>query len=164
MTDQELCRRVEELSLKHFDQPFRGVAKFNSRFTRLGGRCTVRRGAACIEVSLRHFERHGESFLRETILHELCHYHLFVKGIKHDHRSRAFRELLARVGASLHCAPLDQAPRQYRRKYAYRCPSCGRVFRRVKPLAKPSSCGHFDRSFNPRHKLIPVDLAQSGES
>lgn len=158
MNDAELLRLVQEMSLNRFGLPYRGEVRLNGRFTRLGGRCTVRKGMACIEISRRHLELHGEPFLRETVLHELCHYHLFARGVRHNHRTPEFRDLLAKVGASMHCAPLDTPPRRYERKYAYHCPTCGRIFRRVKPLAKPSSCGHCDRRFNPKHSLRPVPI------
>lgn len=156
MTNQELRDLIAELSRRHFDLPFAGEASFNQRFTRLGGRCVFKRGKGRIEISRRHYETHGESFLLGTILHELCHYHLFARGVRHDHRTPAFRALLARVGATTHCAPLGEPPRHYRRRYAYQCPTCGRVFQRVKPLIRASSCGHCDRRFNAAHSLIPV--------
>jgi hypothetical protein len=72
MTDQELQKLVEQISLQFFCKPFRHLARFNSRLKTTGGRYLLR--THDIELNPRHLQEHGVEELIGIIKHELCHY------------------------------------------------------------------------------------------
>ncbi|SEN39420.1 SprT family protein [Lihuaxuella thermophila] len=127
MTDQELQKWVEELSLIHFGAPFTHEARFNSRLRTTGGRYHL--SDHRIEMNPDHLRVHGKEVFAKIILHELCHYHLHLQGKGYRHRDPEFRALLNRVGGLRYAPPL-QPPKNREAKYLLICKQCGKTYPR----------------------------------
>ncbi|MCA1057098.1 SprT family protein [Rossellomorea aquimaris] len=127
MTDEELQRMVEGISLRYFHKPFRHKAYFNPRLRTTGGRYLLR--SHNIDVNAKYYEEHGESELIGIIKHELCHYHLHIEGKGYKHGDADFKKLLQEVGAPRHCQALS-SNRKSVRIVVYSCSECGLVFKR----------------------------------
>lgn len=132
MTDQELQRLVEKISLASFGKPFRHQARFNPRLKTTGGRYQLKDHG--IEINPRMLTEHDQATLVGVIKHELCHYHLHLAGQSGQHRTRAFRELLQQVGGLRFApAPKSAAPRP-RRWQLYVCQRCGQKYYRARHI------------------------------
>ena len=94
MTDEELQRLVEQLSLTAFQRPFTHQATFNRRLRTTGGRYLL--ATHNIEINPRMITA-GQDALAGIIKHELCHYHLHLTGKGYMHRDHDFKVLLARA-------------------------------------------------------------------
>ena len=117
MTDEELQRLVEQLSLTAFQRPFTHQATFNRRLRTTGGRYLL--ATHNIEINPRMITA-GQDALAGIIKHELCHYHLHLTGKGYMHRDHDFKVLLARVDGWRY-APAQKRPP----KYVYACRQCG---------------------------------------
>lgn len=140
MTDAELQRRVEEISLSSFGKPFRHRARFNGRLRSTGGRYFTK--SHHIEISRRHLEAFGIEEMDKVIKHELCHYHLHLARLGYQHRDADFKSLLRQVGGTRFCQSLPEARRTEPYRYRLSCQSCGMAYlrkRRVDP--KRYRCG-----------------------
>ena len=140
MTDAELQRRVEEISLSSFGKPFRHRARFNGRLRSTGGRYFTK--SHHIEISRRHLEAFGTEEMDKVIKHELCHYHLHLARMGYQHRDADFKSLLRQVGGTRFCQSLPEARRTEPYRYRLSCQSCGMAYlrkRRVDP--KRYRCG-----------------------
>lgn len=126
MTDQELQALVEATSLKYFKKPFQHRAYFNSRLRTTGGRYFVKDHH--LDFNPRFVEVLGHEGFIDIIKHELCHYHLHLAGLPHDHRSPEFQQLLAQVGGLRYVPRLP--PTKPQAVWQYRCQTCGRAFER----------------------------------
>ncbi|HEU4965278.1 MAG TPA: SprT family protein [Bacilli bacterium] len=131
MTDQELQKWVEEISLASFGWPFRHRATFNKRLRTTGGRYLLR--THDIEINPHHLEKHGRDEVVGTIKHELCHYHLHLQGRGYKHQDRDFKELLEQVGGSRYC-PDTGLRREVKTKYLYVCNACGQQYPRKRKI------------------------------
>lgn len=132
MTNQELQRLVERISLESFGRPFRHRAWFNPRLRTTGGRYQLTDHS--IEINPRMLTEHDETTLEGIIKHELCHYHLHMAGQSGQHRTRAFRELLQQVGG-LRFAPAPKQTRpKLRRWQLYVCQNCGQKYYRARRI------------------------------
>lgn len=134
MTDEQLQRWVERVSLASFGRPFLHKATFNSRLRTTGGRYFLR--SHNIEISPHQLDAHGEADTEAIIKHELCHYHLHLQRRGYRHRDEDFKQLLREVGATLHCKTLPGARRTLSVKYVLSCEACGMKYprkRRVDP-------------------------------
>lgn len=130
MTDADLQRLAERLSLDYFGLPLRHPIVFNARLRTTGGRYHLRDHH--IDINPKMLTEFDEQTLKGVILHELCHYHLHLAGRGHQHRDADFKALLAQVGG-LRYAPATSARKQalQQPKYGYQCQSCGAwVYRR----------------------------------
>lgn len=123
MTDNELQALVEEISLKYFNVPFLHKAYFNSRLRTTGGRYLLR--SHNIEFNRKSYETFGMEELRGIILHELCHYHLHIRGMGYKHRDADFRTLLKKVGAPRFCSTIEENKKQSSTTlHVYECVQC----------------------------------------
>ncbi|MFC6275412.1 SprT family protein [Levilactobacillus tangyuanensis] len=140
MTDAELQRLVETISQNSFGRPFRHHATFNRRLRTTGGR--YRLGDHNLEINPRMLSEHGETVLVGVIKHELCHYHLHLNGQSGQHRTAAFKTLLAQVGG-LRYAPAPARPAPQPRKWqCYECTQCGQRYYRARRInLKKMVCG-----------------------
>ncbi|MEL3972875.1 SprT family protein [Rossellomorea oryzaecorticis] len=127
MTNDELQTLVEEISLQHFQKPFRHKAYFNLRLRTTGGRYMLK--SHNIDINEKYLEEHGLSELIGIIKHELCHYHLHIEGKGYKHRDADFRNLLQKVGGARHCTELSTVKRN-QRILVYSCSKCNLMFRR----------------------------------
>ena len=134
MTDEQLQQLVEELSMSHFGEPFLHKAYFNGRLRSTGGRYLLR--SHNVELNYKLYEHFGINELRGIILHELCHYHLHLKGMGYQHRDADFRALLKKVGAPRFCSSIKEATKVKRvaRIQQYHCVTCGQVYNRKRKM------------------------------
>ena len=127
MTNQQLQRLVETVSLASFSKPFRHRARFNSRLRSTGGRYYLK--SHNIEINPKMLTDFSLANLIRVVKHELCHYHLTLVGESGRHDTRAFQRLLRAVGGSRY-APVPKRTRIL----VYQCQCCGRVYRRRRRL------------------------------
>lgn len=126
MTNEQLQLLVEKVSLKDFHQPFLHVAVFNSRLKTTGGRYHLKDHH--LDFNPKMFTLGEETFVK-IIRHELCHYHLHLKGLPHGHKDQAFKKLLQKVDG------LRYAPQVSEKKYlVYQCQHCGTPYVRQRKL------------------------------
>ncbi|WP_179394898.1 SprT family protein [Lacticaseibacillus absianus] len=129
MTDQDLQRLVESLSLQAFGRPFVHQARFNARLRTTGGRFHL--SDQHLDFNPHLFAACGADVQAGIIKHELCHYHLYRAHRGYQHKDRAFKALLAAVGG-LRFAPrlTPVAPPRYQ----YRCTHCGMRYPRQRRM------------------------------
>jgi SprT-like protein len=130
MTNEELQKLVEEISITSFGKKFRHQASFNSRLKTTGGRYLLQ--SHNIEINKRYLEQLGREELLGIIKHELCHYHLHLEKKGYKHQDQDFKVLMKKVGAPRFCQQLPERPTTNRSKklYIYSCTSCSLVFKR----------------------------------
>ena len=132
MTNTELQKMVEELSLTYFHKPFMHTAVFNSRLRSTGGRYHLADHHLDINPKM---VACGEETLKGIILHELCHYHLHLNHLPHQHRDPAFKKLLAQVGGLRYAPTLaENENRAPRKKLTYECCMCHQLYLRQKKI------------------------------
>lgn len=140
MTDEQVQKLVEELSMQYFNRPFQHKAYFNNRLKTIGGRYMLNNHDIQLNKTL--YEHFGIEELRGIILHELCHYHLHLLGMGYKHRDADFRKLLKQVGAPRFCARIDQPIKNEIKKiiYVYQCIDCGQEYRRKRRMNEKKYC------------------------
>ncbi|AYM03861.1 SprT family protein [Levilactobacillus yiduensis] len=132
MTNQELQRLVERISLESFGKPFRHHAMFNARLRTTGGRYRLRDHN--LEINPKMYTEHDAAVLIGVIKHELCHYHLNLAGQSGQHRTAAFKQLLQQVGGLRFApAPPNAQPRP-RRWQLYVCARCQQKYYRARRI------------------------------
>jgi SprT-like protein len=132
MTEQDLQRLVETISLQFFAKPFRHRARFNRRLRTTGGRYLLR--THDIELNPRHLEEHGQAELISIIKHELCHYHLHLEKRGYKHSDRDFKELLKQVGGSRYCRQVGPGRASLPFRYELVCRECGMSYKRKRKM------------------------------
>ncbi len=106
---------------------------FSNRLTSSSGRCLFH--GRRIVLSGLFFKKYGWAEMDQTLRHEMVHAHLFEEGLPPRHSASPFRQYAARIGARLwHTMSLEP-------NYVYRCPACGRLVHRVRPLSPDTACG-----------------------
>ena len=140
MTDEQVQQLVEELSLVYFKVPFLHRAYFNGRLKTTGGRYLLR--SHNIELNKKLYDHFGEEELRGIILHELCHYHLHIRGMGYKHRDKDFRDLLKKVGAPRFCSTIEENQKKRRKQtiHTYICISCEQLYRRKRKMDVRKYC------------------------
>jgi SprT-like protein len=130
MTNEELQKLVEEISITSFGKKFRHQASFNSRLKTTGGRYLLQ--SHNIEINKRYLEQLGKEELAGIIKHELCHYHLHLEKRGYKHQDKDFKILMKKVGAPRFCQQLPDRPTTNRSKklHVYSCTGCSLVFKR----------------------------------
>lgn len=147
MTDNDLQKLVENISLKYFDRPFRHRAIFNNRLRTTGGRYLLQ--SHHIEINPKYLTECGMEELIGIIKHELCHYHLHIENKGYQHKDCDFKQLMKETGAPRHCQMLPserhRKKRQSVKRYLYTCLSCGLNYerkRRINPARyRCGKCG-----------------------
>ena len=133
MSDQELQRLVEELSLEKFALPFLHKAYFNKRLRTTGGRYLL--NSHNLEFNPKSYEIFGMDELKGIILHELCHYHLHLRGMGYKHRDADFRNLLKKVGAPRFCSSIEEKYKiQNTVLHMYECLDCKQQYTRKRRM------------------------------
>lgn len=140
LTDEQVQRLVEELSLNCFGEPFKHKAYFNPRLRSTGGRYLLK--SHNIELNRKLYDHFGFEELRGIILHELCHYHLHLKGLGYQHRDADFRALMKKVGAPRFCSSLKEATavKKLVRIQQYHCLTCGQIYNRKRKMNVAKYC------------------------
>lgn len=132
MLDDELQSWVESVSLKWFALPFEHQARFNNRLRTTGGRYLLR--SHNLEFNPKQLAYFGSEEFVKIIKHELCHYHLHLKGRGYQHRDWEFKEWLSKVGGSRYCGLIPGTRNQQRTIYQYQCLKCGHIFKRKRKV------------------------------
>lgn len=132
MTDEDLQRLVEQISLESFGKPFLHHALFNRRLRTTGGR--YRLTDHNIEINPKMLTEHSQAVLVGVIKHELCHYHLHLAGQSGQHQTTAFKTLLKQVGG-LRFAPAP-VNRQLKARHwqLYECVRCHQQYYRARRI------------------------------
>ncbi|MFG6497776.1 SprT family protein [Fictibacillus sp. UD] len=140
MTDAELQKLTEEISLQFFDKPFRHRARFNKRLRTTGGRYLLR--THDIEMNPHLYEAFGMEELIGVIKHELVHYHMHIEGKGYKHSDYDFKYWLNRVGGSRFCQSIPEKRRAESYKYQYICADCMQSYKRKRRIdTKKYVCG-----------------------
>lgn len=151
MTEQELQRHMETVSLQFFQKPFLHHATFNTRLRTTGGRYLLQ--SHDIEMNPRYLESFGLDYFTGIMKHELCHYHLHIAGKGYQHRDADFRALLAKVDAPRFCQAIPTEQKMHR----YTCLACNTAFLRKRRFdVKKYRCGRC----NGRLKYVQEEIVQ----
>ncbi len=139
MSDEQVQRLVEELSAEKFGRPFLHKAYFNKRLKTTGGRYLLH--SHNIELNKKLYDHFGEEELRGIILHELCHYHLHIRGLGYKHRDHDFRQLLKEVGAPRFCSTIETEKKIRKQTvHTYICIDCHQFYRRKRKIDTNKYC------------------------
>jgi len=136
-----------ELNKRYFDGALPPCTiVFSGRMTRTAG--WVRYRDLHMQLSMPYARRHGYRELVNTLIHEMIHVWLSVRGRPRGH-TKEFRAKLVACGLEdrIHALPMPPA----RSRYLYVCPGCNRERYTLRKLR--SSCGHCDRVFNPNFRF-----------
>jgi len=127
METRELQKLVEAVSLNHFDRPFRHQALFNNRLRTTGGRYHL--GSHDLDFNPHVLEKAGLETFIGVVKHELCHYHLHLRGEGFQHKDKAFKDLLKKVEGLRYTPSLKESdePKKY---WQYQCRKCGSITQR----------------------------------
>lgn len=141
MTDNDLQKLVEDISLRDFQKPFRHLASFNSRLRTTGGRYML--ADHRIEINPKYIDAFEQQELVGIIRHELCHYHLHLEGRGYRHQDLEFKQLLVEVGAPRFCRALPSEKSFVRKKnHLYNCLKCGHNYsRKIRMNPEKFRCG-----------------------
>ncbi|MDO7907274.1 SprT family protein [Paenibacillus sp. JX-17] len=142
MSNEELQAWVERISLDSFGVPFLHRASFNSRLSSTGGRYFMK--SHNIDINPHQLAAHGREEVERIIKHELCHYHLHLRGRGYRHRDADFKQLLAQVGGSRYCQALPEGKARKTLPYRYvlKCQNCGHEYKRKRKVdVRKYRCG-----------------------
>ncbi|MGM0807214.1 MAG: SprT family protein [Bacillota bacterium] len=140
MTNEELQKLTEEISIQFFNKTFRHQARFNRRLRTTGGRYLLR--SHDIEMNPHLYEAFGMEELIGVIKHELVHYHMHIEGRGYKHGDDDFKYWLHKVGGSRFCQPIPEKRRTESYKYAYLCMDCMQSYKRKRQIdTKRYVCG-----------------------
>lgn len=132
MNDTELTQLVQAVSLQYFHKPFLHTACFNTRLQTTGGRYHLKDHH--LDFNPKFLQFYPKETFVAIIKHELCHYHLHLAGQPYQHRSQAFKTLLAQVGGLRYAPVLPKATRSPKKLEIYRCGSCGQIYQRRRKI------------------------------
>lgn len=127
MNQESLQELVETISLTYFNKPFSHTASFNTRLRTTGGRYHLK--SHNLDFNPLVLEKLGEQTLIGIIKHELCHYHLHLEGKGSQHKDKAFKDLLVKVGG-LRYVPSMKPQGKGSQLWEYTCRTCGSKARR----------------------------------
>lgn len=130
ITNEQLQKLVEEISLSYFGKKFQHKAMFNSRLRTVGGRYHL--SSHLLDFNPKVVEKYGKKELIGVIKHELCHYHLHLEGKGYQHKDQDFKQLLKRTGGSRYVKPLsDKKEQTY---HLYQCQQCHQLISRKRKI------------------------------
>ncbi|WP_017754821.1 SprT family protein [Calidifontibacillus oryziterrae] len=133
MEQKELQILCEKISIDLFGEVFRHEVRFNNKLRTTGGRYLLK--THDIEINPKYLKEQGVDAVIEIIKHELCHYHLHIKGRGYKHGDRDFKCLMKKVGAPRFCKPLTTVKRvKQSYKYIYQCSTCKQEYKRKKRM------------------------------
>ncbi|MFT8708603.1 MAG: SprT family protein [Sporolactobacillus sp.] len=156
MTNEELQKLVQQVSLQSFHRPFHHQAIFNTHLRTTGGRYLL--ASHGLEFNPKQLAYFGQEAFIKIIKHELCHYHLHLSGQGYRHRDPSFRELLRRVGGTRFCGQIPGSGNKSQAYYSYCCTSCGLIFHRRRRIDTTrfvcGSCGGQLRPESADHQIL----------
>ncbi|WP_439818597.1 SprT family protein [Weissella paramesenteroides] len=138
MTNQELQKLVEKISVEQFKQPFEHQATFNKRLRTTGGRYLL--ATHDIEINPLMLTEFDLNNLIGIIKHELVHYHLHIHHLPHMHRDKNFKQLLKQVDG-LRYAPTVNKPQKPQKYWVYMCENGHKIYRQRRINTAHFVCG-----------------------
>lgn len=127
LSDEELTRQIQELSIKFFQKPFVDKGRYNNRLRTTGGRYIPSK--RLIEINPKYVKEELYNEVIGIIKHELCHYHLHIEGEPFGHGDRAFKDLLRKTNSPRFCKPLPSSVKK-EVIHTYICTMCSVVYHR----------------------------------
>lgn len=121
MTQEELQELVRELSIEYFGEPFLHKALFNNRLRTTGGRYHL--DTHHLDFNPKILDTFGEEVFIGVVKHELCHYHLHIKGKGFTHADDDFKLLLQQV-QGLRYTPSIERKQGSACRWVYQCKQC----------------------------------------
>lgn len=144
------------------------VVDWNPRMRTAAGRAFSRDQRIELNTRLQSLpEGQREQELRNTFLHELAHLVAIERAGKKRIQPHGTEWKIAchdlGIPGEDRCHSLDFLPRRISRKYAYHCPQCQAVIRRVRRLNRRVACfpcckTHAGGRFDPRFQLVEAKL------
>lgn len=136
LDERKLNEYTRELSLQYFGKPYESKVSYNNRLKKVAGRCWTESGN--IELATVYSKYASDKEFKDTILHELVHYHLNEAGYVRERHGAKFKALASKVGASRYA---QHIPMKYYNHVKITCKDCGRSI--LKYHAAPSTyrCG-----------------------
>lgn len=128
---------MEEISLLHFEVPFKHQASFNSRLRTTGGRYHL--SSHNLDFNPKILAAFGMEEFVGVVKHELCHYHLHLAGKGFQHRDIEFKQLLQQVGGSRYVQSLAR-PKKKQLYWVYECADCQQLFYRKRRMDMKKYC------------------------
>jgi len=118
---------------------------WNRRMRTAAGRAFYQTGRIELNPKLQTLpEERRDEEIRNTFLHELAHLVSFAraKGKRIQPHGSEWKQACVDLGipGEIRCHDLDFQPRRQRRKFAYECPACGSVVKRVRRLKRKVAC------------------------
>ena len=138
MTEQELQALVETISIHFFRRPFCHKVSWNKRLRTTGGRYHLK--THHIDINPRVLDELGKEALEGVIKHELCHYHLHLLGLGHQHKDADFKKLLKQVGGSRFVQWHIDIKQETTYRYTYQCMKCNHIYRRKRKMDTNRFC------------------------
>lgn len=155
MSPEELQQLVEDISLIHFDAPFKHQATFNNRLRTTGGRYHLE--SHHLDFNPKILATFGEEEFIGVVKHELCHYHLHLANRGFRHRDAEFKQWLKEVGGSRYVqslAPPKKAPRYW----IYSCIHCEQMYYRKRRMNTQKYCCGLCKGKLYLHKKEQVEM------
>lgn len=161
--DEELTRRgaeiARQLGLEKLAE--RISVRWNRRMRTAAGRAFFETGQIELNPRLQALPEENRTVeIERTFLHELAHLVAYARyrGRRIQPHGPEWKQACADVGipGEERCHSLNFEPRRQRRKFAYECPACGSVVKRVRRLKRRVACynccrshagGRFDNRF-----------------
>lgn len=127
LEERKLNEYVRDLSLEYFGKPYDSNVSYNGRLKKVAGRCFVESGR--IELATVYSKYCDDEEFKDTVLHELVHYHLYRAGYIQEHHGANFKALAKKVGASRYA---QHIPIKYYNHVEVTCEDCGNKFYQYK--------------------------------
>lgn len=136
LDERKLNEYTRELSLQYFGKPYESKVSYNNRLKKVAGRCFTKSGNIELEpVYIKHVD---DEEVKDTILHELVHYHLDRQGYVREQHGAKFKALASKVGASRYA---KNVPIKYYNHVKITCKECGRSILKYRAAPSTYRCG-----------------------
>jgi SprT-like protein len=140
MSNAELQKLVERLSMTDFHRPFKHSATFNRRLRTTGGRYILK--SHNLEINPLMIEEFDEETLIGVIKHELVHYHNHIRGLPYQHKDLAFKSELQRIGGSRFAPATSKVVKPAEKLFwVYTCRNDHQIFRQRRIDTSRYVCG-----------------------
>lgn len=169
-TDRDLTRQAAEHAARLGLEKLSGTVQvvWNKRMRTAAGRAFYQTGRIELNPKLQTLpEESRANEIHQTFLHELAHLVAFARypGIRIQPHGPEWKQACADLGipGEDRCHDLNFQPRRQKRKFAYICPECESVVKRVRRLKRKVACydccrarsgGRFDPRFVLREHRI----------
>jgi predicted SprT family Zn-dependent metalloprotease len=140
-----------ELNSQMFERRLSMVSvEFSERMTSAAGRYFPQR--KLIRLSAPYLRLHGWDKCRDTLIHEMIHADLHVRGKPYGHTPEFKHWLKKLTGEKSIYHHDDMRPYDRPYRHVYTCPRGHKYYRKNRTRRK-TSCGQCDKTYNPRYLL-----------